>query len=316
MRRQPFKFLTIVAVSVLIVMTGGLFLKKGYYKFVQHKTHRLNELLAGHTPYNVIYLGSSRTHTTIDPGIIDSLLHIRSFNAGVEGGRMPELEMMLNAYLQNHPPPQYLVLTVDADFIAHGKATIFYPIQYFDYAQNKAVKKVLEADGYHMGLYQRLPFLQVASWDDMTRSYALKGWSGKTDIDGAYDRQGYLSNGSVSLADPVVPKTLIDTDGFSRAKSSFLNIISTCRQSSIGLIFTYAPQYNPGDTSGIEGLVTYRYADSLSRAENIPFLKHQLLPMCSDRLLFANVGHVNQAGGRIYGPILADALRQIMGDLH
>src|SRR5437868_1512175 len=100
-------------ISLLSVFLFSFFLEKGQKKYHVHKYKRVHEIFQGTENYEVLFIGSSRTHTTIYPKIVDSITEARSYNAGVEGGNLYEFELSLKGFLYGHQSPKLVVLTLD-----------------------------------------------------------------------------------------------------------------------------------------------------------------------------------------------------------
>ena len=97
------KYTTKIICIIILAFAGVsgclLVVQKGLRIYSNHSTERLTEILADTTNFQMIFIGSSRTHTSINPRIIDSILDINSYNAGVEGGNLFEFNMIFNAYV-------------------------------------------------------------------------------------------------------------------------------------------------------------------------------------------------------------------------
>src|SRR5438445_6202232 len=145
---QPIKRLLIaLLLTVAICQLSFVVFTKQVQKYEVHNTERLSELLLNHTYYDLIFLGSSRTHFGVNPKIIDSICGLRSYNAGVEGGNLYEFEMMLKSYLENHPSPRYVVLNFDLHSFADTSRIFNYPV-YFPYTSNKVIDTYMSDNGY------------------------------------------------------------------------------------------------------------------------------------------------------------------------
>ncbi len=289
--------------------------RQGLRNFYVHHTERLFEIFNNNTRYDVLFLGSSRTHTTIHPGIIDSICKLNSFNAGVEGGNIYEFKLTLDGFLVNHASPEYVVLTLDLQSF-NIKRRIFNYTQYFPFLDNPVITERLSESGHKTAVIKLLPFLAMTTYDDYTRGNILKGWAGKTEIPaGDYQYKGFLSNTAKELSainqEPVKPtmKVTMSSEGL-RILSE---IAQTCKNRNIRLIFTYAPEYKKNLQNGfINREEFFKTMVKISREEQIPFLRHDELDLCQNPKLFANVGHVNRLGAEVYTRILGEELRSII----
>jgi hypothetical protein len=299
--------------SVLICQLAYMTLNKGLEKYNIHKTERLTELFFHHSKYDILFAGSSRTHTGIYPKIIDSICKLSSYNAGVEGGNLFEFNMTVEAYLEAHPPPKYLVLTIDLNSFDIRKRFFNYS-QYFPYVENKIIYKALNENGHPTGFLKIFPFLVLTDYDDYTKSNALKGLKGETEIPrGDFAYKGYLSNSENSIKEISVPEKLknyeISPDGIQYLD----HIIKLCYEHDTKLVFTYAPEFNHSLQNQIlNSKEILTLIKNKADQNNIPFLRDDNLSICSDAKLFANPGHLNKKGAVVYSAILADELNNVV----
>ena len=302
-------------VALVICQLTFLVFRKGLRNFNIHKTERLTEIFNGKTNFDLIFIGSSRTHTSIHPGIIDSICNINSYNAGVEGGNLYEFKLTLDGFLVNHPPPKYLVLTLDIQSF-DLRRKLFNYTQYFPYLNNPVIKERLKESGHNMAVLSVLPFVEMTAYDDYTRGNILKGLAGKTEIPaGDFQYKGYLSNTMDQLSgapnDSVKPvtKAPISIKGY----QILMEIIETCKNKNIRLLFTYAPEYAKRlQKTYIDKEQFFQTVSDVSHTHNIPFLRHDELALCQDPKLYANVGHVNKVGAELYSKILGQQLDSII----
>ena len=238
------KIFFILLIASVLTAVSYKFTSKGLSKYYHHKHERVIEIFTGYTKYDILFIGSSRTHTAIIPKIIDSITGLSSYNAGVDGGIMLDFKMTFDGYLLNHPSPALLVLTIDpASF--NRTDTIYDPIQYFPIVgKNDAVKKVFAKMDYSTFILKYIPALSYIYMDDNSKSMALAGLWGKSEIlPGEFEDKGYLSNTDNCL-DPV--KYRKDSSNIAPVLSRinmFQAIIDICKSKNIQLIITYAPEY-------------------------------------------------------------------------
>jgi hypothetical protein len=302
---KPITKLLIIAGVMLTVWTVGyMLLAKGLRQYNFLKETRMKEILQNRTPFDIIYVGSSRTHNTIDPGVVDSLLGVKSFNLGIQGGNMVEFNMIIKAYLQNHPAPELIVLTLDAHSFTPDRP-IFNYTQYLDYTSNKVIDTTLSRYGHKTWLFKALPIMRISAFTDLTRRQAIDGLRGKNDLRGRYHNQGFLALGN-GVIDPDSLTLPIQTVSFDKERIALLQeIILLCKTKRINLIFTYAPEWQ-GVKQGVTNFEEFlKLANSIAHKNQIPFWRHDLLPMCQNHKQFTNVRHVNTTGAKAYSALLA-----------
>ncbi len=304
-----------IVVSLILAFTlcqlcYGLF-EKGIKKYNTHTYEKFSALFLHNSAYDVLFLGSSRTHVQIDPKIIDSICHINSYNAGVEGGNLFEFKMVLEAYLQNHPPPSYLLLTLDLNAFDLRRKFFNYSV-YFPFIKNKVIKQTLNDEGHSTIPAQIFPFLILTVYDDYAKMNAIKGLRGETEIKkGQISYKGFLSNTveEMPISDTAMP---FKPEGISNTAINYLNdIMKICRKNNTSLIFTYAPEfqfqlqkhvYNAGEI--------FNTINEIAQQNNIPFWRHDSLDISSNIHLFSNVGHLNREGAELYSVLLAKQFKE------
>jgi hypothetical protein len=298
--------------AALICQLSFVQVKKQIDKYQNHSVGRLTELLYNKTAYDVLFIGSSRTHLDVNPRIIDSICKVNSYNAGIEGANLFEFNMMLHAYLQNHPAPHWLVLTLDLHSFAIAHKFFNYA-QYFSFTQNSVIEKYLNNNGHSTLRVKLFPFLEMTDYDDNTKGFFLKGLAGDSEIDkGDFQYKGYLSNtdNCITSDEPIPTPSIMPTTAI--ANEYLADIVQTCNKNNIKLIFTYAPEYKREIQTHISNSnEILNTINSVAIRNNIPFFRDDSLSICSDPTLFANAGHLNRNGATIYSTILAKKIDSV-----
>src|SRR3954463_431902 len=180
------KYYLRIVLSLLIGMSSvclfSFVLSKGNSAYHVHQKKRTQEIFENNTKYDVLFIGSSRTHGTIYPRIIDSITGLSAYNAGADGANVAEFYLILKGYLIHHPPPKLLFLTIDASCLSID-TRLFYPMQYFDYTNNFEVSTALKGYSkyYNLFLLRHLTFLHPLYYDDYVKSQAILGLRGQTE---------------------------------------------------------------------------------------------------------------------------------------
>ena len=314
MKKPSIRILVSAAAALLLTQLTWIGVNAGLEKFETHKRSRLQEIFEGKSNYDILFLGSSRTHTTIDPMVIDSILGVSSYNAGTEGGYISEFSMTLDAWLINHPPPKLVVLTPDLwSFNATDK--VFNYVQYFHYLDNPELNSYMKQRGYVTEAYQMLPFLTLTHLDDYTRFNSIKGSIGKTEVpEGDRSYKGFLSNGT-NITELTEKRTADDKKHVTDLThlDKLEKLIANCKSKNITVLVTYAPEYGKKlQSTYSDPEVFFNRVETLCIKLNVPFLRHDLLEMNHDNRLFANPGHVNSNGANVYSSILAADIDSVL----
>jgi hypothetical protein len=219
--------------------------------------------------------------------------------------------MIYEAYLQNHPPPKLLLLTIDLSSFSLQRKFFNYT-QYFPFLSNKVIDSTLSNNGHNTIPQKMFPFLSITDFDDYSRGNAIKGMTGKGGKqvpEGEFQYKGYLSNSNNTISATDTSKTITKIEVGNEAINYLNEIIKICKRDNTKLIFTYAPEFNfelqkhISNSSEILAMITL-----IANENNIEFLRHDSLSICQNPKLFANTGHVNTKGAEEYSKILSEQL--------
>lgn len=312
---NPIKKLLIIVVSAIILSSGvNFFVQKGLKKYSQYNNERLSELLVNTTPYDLIFIGSSRTHLDINPKIIDSICKTNSYNFGLEGANLLEFYYAFTAYFEHHPNPKNVVVTIDL-YSFNLKRKFFNHTFYYNYLPNKVIKEMLDDNGYPTLPYKVFPFLLLTQQDDYMKGNAIKGYFGWNDRSpGEFQYRGFSTNSTNTLYTNKQAVEPIHAEEIDTVAIGYLEkMVSFCKQKDIQLIFTYAPEYDfQLQKACINAPTILGIISTIAQQNNIPLFRDDSLAMCKNPNLFANIGHINRAGSEIYTAILANKLKGVL----
>lgn len=301
-------FVTIVVVAQLVYMLAG----KGLQQYYNHEYQRQQEILLNNTRYDVLFIGSSRMHSGVNPAVVDSVTGLNTFNAANDGGRIYEIKSTLDAFLVNHPVPDLLVVNIDYTSF-NTRQKFFNPTIYFPFLQNNVIFNALRDAGEHAAMYKWIPFTRFTAYDDYTRANILKGFSGKHEVlEGQLSYKGFLSSPAIKFK-PAVAIKKEKTENDSLGIEMLKGIIDTCNARGVKVMFVYAPDYHQYGRQAITNFTeTMGSIESIAKRNNIPFYYYDSLPMCSDSKYFTDVRHVNKYGAGIYSAAVANHVMQLL----
>lgn len=304
----------VIGIAAAVAQLSFHFINDRLTKFRYHINGKLTELFLNTTKYDMLFIGSSKTHADINPRIIDSICGLSSYNAGIDGISLFEYQMVLEGYLVNHPPPRFLVLSFDLHSF-NGVKKFFDYVQYLPYISNKVIDTTLANNGHPTLPGKLLPFLKLTDYLEEDKTVTvLKSFLGQNDIPkGDFQYKGYLSNSDIVLKSaffPVEPQHITEKGLF------FLqSIIETCKKNKIGLILLYLPEYQSRIvqlTPNADNILAT--ISRIAHENNIPYIRHDSLPLCADAIYFRNTGHLNKAGAKEYSSVLANQLKQLINN--
>lgn len=304
-------------VIALLIVAGAFGTKSLIYYGLNHYSDdhkKFTELFRNNTSYDILMLGASRVRNHVNPAIIDSVTGYKSYNAGAEAANILEIKMILDAYLTAHPAPKLVVLNLDASTLdIHRQYIGFYP-KYLEFKDIPPVAELLHKNRVRVGLYRLLPFLETAEIDDYNRGNMLKVALGQRKLPpGDFFYKGFESNTTVTMPPSEIPcgsMAKVAMEG--EAIEAFEELIQTCKEQGMAMLFFYAPEYkrsNQKCISNFSGVMNYY--DSVAARYSIPFVRHDTLALNDSGALFANVMHLNRKGAEVYSNFFAKQLSEL-----
>jgi hypothetical protein len=315
--RRIFWILLLSSCLLQVLYSYFLAAWKHHYR---HKHSTLSEVFEGTTHYDLLMLGTSRMQDHNNPRLIDSITHWSSFNAGIDGGRLADMFLVLNGYLQQHPAPRYVLLNVEKSWLASDSAD-WLATRYVPYCHNRAVDSMFVAYKKYNIVQRYVPFTRIMLLDDHLKKTLLGAWWQPPENNGSpwerYHNQiyrGYFENGIDSLATTHVPCAVPQTLKITQTGVHLLEQwIQLCHQHNIGIIFTYTPEFHGVSKACYTNLPQIIDSiDSLAYVHNIPFLRYEADSMCYRAAYFTNFTHLNRHGARVYSERLGRDLVTIL----
>jgi hypothetical protein len=293
----------------LLALTFPLF-RKGYNTYYACERGRLQEIIEGKTYYDALFVGSSRTYSHINPKVVDSVLNISSFNAGINGANLLETSLILKCYLASHPAPKYVIVDLSPGAFEMDEFPVFNPTIYYPFLGNKIVYNTLRKFK-RVELLKYIPFLQMAECDDGIKQGALAGLIGKKEP-GKTSYQGYIESKADTLALPFKPHYLKHYFAVDKKGTALLaEIIDICQKSKIRLFVTYSPVYDLKDEKMNSAF--FPTIKTMCDTSLIPFLNYRYLALNKNHLLFSDEHHLNRHGANIFSALLASDIKTAEG---
>jgi len=301
----------IVVFSIVIALQP--ILEKGLHRFDLQKFEKLDEIILGKTPYDLVVFGSSRAYVHYHPGILDTLLHLNTFNAGSEGALYGETDVLLMQYLKHHPKPRVVLVNTDMAMFAYPDR-IFNPTSYYPYLTEPAVKEYLhKMDPFSKGI-SYLPFLAITRYDDYLRGNSIKGIFGKTASYSRFHYKGYIESPETQIIDTLKSLPPSNQDSlYTEAFSFFSKWDSICRKQDIQFIAVFSPYHQFNYKSYPKQVSRRKIIKQGLREAGIEVLDMET-PSFSGRIdYFSDAIHLNRKGARLFSSMLADSLKMKYG---
>jgi hypothetical protein len=269
----------------------------------------MNEIIGGKSYYDILFIGSSRAMHNFNPRIVDSLTGMTSYNAGIDGANLLEMNLVLNCYLKNHPPPKIIFADIAINSFAIKKLPFFNPNQYYQFLNSPLVFEALRPYE-RVYLFKYFPFLQLTQSNDLLKQNSILGYIGRSDPLTKLSYKGFVDYGTDTLLLPLKKTYFMNYEIEQQGIDILEGVIKTCKQNNIKLIFTYAPEFHPEE--GTYNPDFFPTIKSVSKTADIPFLDFRNNQVFENHKLFINEHHLNHYGVEIYSAIIAEEVKNAL----
>lgn len=265
----------------------------GYRRHYVHEIALMDERLNGRQPFDLLFLGSSRVAHQLNPKIADSMLGLHSFNAGLDGIKLTEMNTVLEAYLQTHKAPALVVMDLPPGSFNGDVFPFFNQTLYYPFLDNEVVFRNLE-DHRPVHLFRLLPFLQLTEANDEMRQRAVSGLFGKrySEPGDNYKGYGFPPADTLGLAFRRQPgvNAPITQKGIGYLKRT----LELCRSRNVPLLIIFPPNYKSLDLELNPAF--YPTARQVANVPGVQIADYRNLPIKDDHRLFRDQTHLNKAG--------------------
>ncbi len=242
------------------------------------------------TCYDMVINGSSRAWVQYDPHILDSILHLNTYNLGIDGSGINRQMTKYRKYCELHGQPKYLLQNIDiftmANTIGYEREQFF---PYFFYDRDL----MRQTDEYeHFTFAEKyIPYCRYMGLDMLHLDDGLyKGYRGQ---DKVWDGTMFSQMDTVEV--------LLNTNML-RLFDDFLT-----EQARLGtqVVLVYSPIYHGVIDKCPDIDRMYTMYDTLAAKHHLTILNYMEMPLCYDTAYFYNATHLNRQGAEIFTARLA-----------
>ena len=305
--------LRILLVLVIVCLFASLIyevLSKGQSQY-RNGYAKYKEMFVDSTLYDVVLIGSSRTHRNINTQICDSVTKLSFYNAGISGARFYEISTVFHAFFYTHPPvTKYLIYNID-DLRFSTDNKFYNPTLYFDFFENAEIYNAFKNKKYPVWCYKNLSFTRILEYNDDLRNNSLKGLTGEVNPEDL----GY--KGFCKMPVHKFKKTnfgggRIDSVPDYSRNNSLKSILTFCKKNHIKVIFIISPIYDNyynKRTSNFDELV-FNF-EIFANKENALFWRFDKISLCYNEEYFTDFNHLNEKGADIFSAILSKEVNKL-----
>lgn len=293
------KMLFIALVLVACDWGTGKILKQFYFRQFSGFSYRTTYAIDS-TTAEIIILGSSRANHNYVPEVIEDSLHYTSYNAGRDGNYVLYNYAIFKSITKRYNPKMIIIdiqpSDIDYNKTEYERLSALLPY----YQMHPEIRQIV----CQRGPFEKIKlFSKIYPYNSMILQIAVgnidKNKTKQPDI------KGYVPIFR-TIKDEKIDTTRTSTTNVDETKMSALKeIISTCKQKGIKLVFVYSP---------IRIIIRDTYYYSLSGLCSENGIRY--LDMSNDQTFlsnykyFADYDHLNDEGARLFSAMLADKIKR------
>jgi hypothetical protein len=296
-----------------MLLTVGAFsldyiLEKGLRKSEEGEFQIWNDIFESRINSDVIISGNSRAWVHISPEILDSVLHVNSYNLGIDGYPFSMQYVRFKLFEKYNKKPRLIIQNVDFTTL-YRRTTPYNKTQFLSYLHEDFIKDELKKTEFTefelyipaMQYHSEFPIVEHGLMEFFNiKHYQISRYKGYCGQERTWDRsklEEILSQDSIIAEREPETVELFDT---------YLNY---CKENDIQVILVFTPQYikmteftkNWDD----EMQVYHDFAEKY----DIPFLDYTHDTICYDTTYFYNAMHLNKKGSELFSIKLTNDIK-------
>lgn len=310
-------FFVLAPIPLLYIMSQ--LVDKGLQKSKIENFAVWNDLFQSKINADVLVCGASRACVQISPLIIDSILHVNSYNIGLDGSIFEQQYDLFQIYLQHNKKPRFIIHTFEDWDFEGSQPSLTTPEQYLPYLKRKeVVTMVRKYKSYIDNAYLYLPMYKYNNKFSLIfesvkvlcghggKPNKYKGYAG---VDANWDSTAFAA-----IKYHIQTKTnkiqQLNTNISTDKLKLLTSYIEYCKQNNIDLILVFPPVYK-----GLLDIVDHPYdlRDSLTeiaKRNDILFLDHiDDVNFSRDPLNFYNTQHLNRSASERFTAVICSELK-------
>lgn len=299
MSRLFLKLILILSLILILDRGIGMILKHFYFRQVFGRESKVTYVIDS-TVADIIILGSSRANHHYVPEVFESRFHQSCYNAGSEGNYILYSYAIFKAIVQRYSP-KMLIFDVRPYELGNIKSeyerlSLLLPY----YQKHPEIKQVIDLQG---PLEKFKQFSAIYSFNSMI--FQIVGGNLELNKFRKQDLKGYIPLFGKMKQEKIETWDLSDIK-IDENKVNFLkDIISTCKERGIKLVFVYSPMWiiNPESSCNniISDLCSESGVDYIDMSNDSTFMNR------TD--YFEDSSHLNNTGAMVFSNMLIDMIQ-------
>jgi len=313
MRRDIFRLVVFLIPVLAFMFTLDFMITKGLKRTHATDFNEWNAIFNRNIRADMIINGNSRATVHYSPAILDSILHVNSYNIGLTGQMIIIQLCRIQTCLKYCPKPEIIIQDVDK-YTLSKETDLHNPVIFLPYLSEPSIR---EATLKHKGLTWQdynLPLVRYQGYNNWIRHglreyfnddpkpdvKRYKGYSGQEKKwDGKWDQFMKTNPEGIRIA--------VDRESC----QMFEAFIKQCKKEGIRLILVHSPEL-------YESRKYFHNRDSIisvfkqwALRYKLNFLDYSEDTICRQRKYFYNALHLNKEGAELFSGKLARDLRDL-----
>jgi hypothetical protein len=307
---------TFLAIGIIIAQAVNFMLISGLRVQKTGDYGVFNKIVDGRINAEILITGSSRALVHFASDTISAAMGNKScFNIGLDGSPLNLQLPYLKTYLKYNNPPSILIQELDITSF-QNRSEIHNPMIYLPYLNENYLYENLVALDPSFWRFKYIPLYGFATAQFYYKDLAISSIWGCQQVEFRFD--GFM---------PVDKSWTDDFDKFrsanphgdsyridSTAIGDLEAIIRIGQRLGAKVILVYSPEYYENYPLTQNRADIFDIIKKISSEHNLPFWDFTGIPLSYDKQYFYNSQHLNRKGAIIFSKLLAQRLRDYIGD--
>ncbi len=274
-----------------------------------------NDLFNSKINADVIVCGSSRAWVHISPKILDSMLHVNSYNLGMDGTQFMMEYDRFKIYLKHNKKPKYVIQTLDYHSFME-KYELYGYQQFLPYLNDTDVWAMTKNYKGKFGfMEQNFPLFKYNNQEVIAKE-GVRSFFNKGEVSKKY--KGYEGQtlgwdyafANAGKAVPIEPFVLWYDK---KSVEKFYEFLEYCKQQGIKVILVFPPIYKEFLPTFIHKEDILAIYNGAAQKYNVPLLNYLDDTLGDNKRMFYNSQHLTKPGSEILTAKVAARMKELMG---
>jgi hypothetical protein len=309
------RIIIFLSVFLGLLLILEVFITQGLKKTGYNEYKDWNLIFQSKINSNVLIQGDSRAWVQISPKIIDSVLHVQSYNLGIDGHNFKMQQARYQIYRKYNSKPKMIIQILGLNTLRQRK-DLYNSQQFLPFIWDKDIRNcIMEYEGFNFGDYYIPAFRYLKS--NLTEQVEI-GFYEFLNLK-HYENTRYKGFRSRTLAwdstfaefKKANPKGV--KFEVSQSVTNLLDkFVAQCVENKIDIVLVYAPEYIESQSIILNRSQIIQTFASISKKYNVLYMDYSSDSICFYKKYFYNSQHLNSLGADLFSKKLATDLKNKM----